>query len=55
MRTKNERILSLSKCSVCNSKNSKFIKRQEATGLLSNLLGLEIPIFSDLPILNTLL
>ena len=27
----------LSKCSVCNNKKSKFIKEQEARGLLSNL------------------
>ena len=27
----------LSKCAVCNGKISKFIKEQEATGLLSNL------------------
>ena len=27
----------LSKCSVCNSKNSKFYKQQEARGLLSSL------------------
>ena len=26
-----------SKCAVCNSKKLKFIKEQEATGLLSNL------------------
>ena len=27
----------LSKCAVCDSKNSKFIKQQEASGLLSSL------------------
>ena len=27
----------LSKCSVCNNKNSNFIKEQEASGLLSSL------------------
>ena len=32
----------LSKCSVCNSKKSKFIKEQEARGLLSNLLGVKV-------------
>ena len=32
---KNERIMLLSKFEVCNSKRSKFIKEQEATGLLS--------------------
>ena len=28
----------LLKCAVCNSKKSKFIKEQEASGLLSSLL-----------------
>ena len=27
----------LSKCAICNSKKSKFINKQEAKGLLSNL------------------
>ena len=35
-RTKNGRIMFLSKCVVCNSKNSKFSKEQEASGLLSS-------------------
>ena len=35
-RTKNGRIMFLSQCVVCNSKNSKFIKEQEASGLLSS-------------------
>ena len=25
------------KCAICSSKKSKFIKKQEATGILSNL------------------
>ena len=36
-RTKDERIMLLSKCAVCDSKKSKFIKQQEASGLLSSL------------------
>ena len=32
----------LSKYAVCNSKKSKFIKEQEAKGLLGNLLGAKI-------------
>ena len=40
-----------SRCAICGSKKSKFIKKQEAKGLLSNLdirtpLG-EIPIMGD--------
>ena len=37
-RTKNERIKFLSKCAVLDSKKLKFIKQQEATGLLSSLV-----------------
>ena len=41
-RTKNRRIMLLSKCAVCDSKKSKFIKQQEASGLLNNL-GIKTP------------
>ena len=41
VRTKNGRITLLSKCAVCNSKTSKFLKEQEAKGLLSNLAGIK--------------
>ena len=37
VRTRNGRIMLLSKCEVCVSKKSKFIKEQEASGLLSSL------------------
>ena len=50
VRTKNGRIMLLSKCVVCNSKISKFLKEQEARGFLSNFIGIKIPILSDLPI-----
>ena len=43
VRTKNRRIMLVSKCSVCNSKKSKFIKEQEARGLLSSL-GVRTPL-----------
>ena len=33
---KNGRTMLLSKCAVCGAKKSKFIKEQEAKGLLSN-------------------
>ena len=29
-----------SRCAVCNNKKLKFLKEQEAGGLLNNLLGL---------------
>ena len=36
-RTKNRKVMVLSKCAVCDSKRSKYIKQQEASGLLSSL------------------
>ena len=35
--TKNNRLLMQSKCSDCANKKSRFVKEQEAKGLLSNL------------------
>ena len=37
-----------------NNKKSKFLKEQEARGLLSNLLGVKLPILSDIPIVYTI-
>ena len=34
VRTKNEIMMFLSKCSVCNSKKLKFLTEQEARGLI---------------------
>ena len=53
-RTKNGRIMLLSKCAVCNSKKLKFLRDQEARELLSKLTGKKVPILIDLPILNAL-
>ena len=36
-KTSNGKTMILSKCAVCDSKKSKFIKEQQAKGLLSNL------------------
>ena len=44
----------LSKCAVRNSKNLKLMKQQQARGLLSNLTGIQVPILTDLPLINTL-
>ena len=41
-----------SKCSICGNKKSKFIKKQEAEGLLSNL-GIKTPL-GKIPLLNIL-
>ena len=54
LRTKNGRIMLLSKCALCNSKKLKFLKEQEARGLLSSLIGIKITNLSDLSTLNTL-
>ena len=43
----------LSKCAICDSKKSRFIKNQEAKGLLSNL-GIKTPL-SKVPILGDIL
>ena len=43
MKTKNGRFVLSSKCAVCGSKKSKFIKEQEAEGLLSSL-GIRTPL-----------
>ena len=39
----NGRAMILSKCAICGSKKSRFIKNQEAKGLLSNL-GVRTPL-----------
>ena len=49
----NGRIRILSKCAICGSKKSKFIKHQEAKGLLSKL-GIKTPL-SEVPILGDIL
>ena len=51
VRTKNKLIMQ-SKCSVCGIKKSRFVKEQEAKGLLSNL-GIKTPL-SKIPLLNVL-
>ena len=43
----------LSKCAICGSKKSRFIKHQEAKGLLSKL-GIITPL-SRIPILGDIL
>ena len=43
----------LSKCTICGSKKSKFIREQQAKGLLSNL-GIRTPL-SNVPILGDIM
>ena len=54
VKTKNNRLMLLNvlKCAICCNKKSKFIKEQEAKGLLSNL-GIKTPL-SKTPLLNVL-
>ena len=49
----NGKTMILSKCAICGSKKSKFIKKQEAKGLLSNL-GIRTPL-SKIPLLGDVL
>ena len=51
-RTKNNRLLMQSKCSVRKNKKSRFVKEEDAKGLLSNL-GIKRPL-SKIPLLNVL-
>ena len=52
VRTKNNRLVMQSKCSACGIKKWRFVKEQEAKGLLSNL-GIRTPL-SKIPLLNVL-
>ena len=52
-KTSNGRTMVLSKCAICDSKISRFIKNQEAKELLSNL-SIKTPL-SKVPILGDIL
>ena len=52
VRTKNNRLVMQSKYSICRIKKSRFVKEQEAKGLLSNL-GIKT-LLSKIPLLNVL-
>ena len=53
LKTKNDRTTLLSKCAVCGSKKSNFMKEQEAKRLLSSL-GLKTPM-NKIPLLGDIL
>ena len=53
VKTKNGKIMLLSKCAVFDSKKSRFMKEQEAIILLSSL-GIRTP-FSQIPLVGRLL
>ena len=52
VRREKKRLIMQSKCSVCGIKKRRFVKEQEAKGLLSNL-GMKTPL-SKIPLLNAL-
>ena len=49
----NGKTMIFSKCAICGSKKSKFIKEQQAKGLLSNL-GIRTPL-NKIPLLGDIL
>ena len=53
LKTTNGKTMILSKCAICGSKKSKFIKEQPAKGLLSNL-GFRTPL-NKIPVLGDIL
>ena len=53
VKTSNGKTMILPKCAICGAKKSKFIKEQEAKGLLSNL-GIRTPL-SKIPLLGDIL
>ena len=52
-KTINGKTMILSKCAVCGSKKSIFIKKQEASGILSSL-GFKTPL-NKIPLLSDVL
>ena len=52
VRTKNNRLIMQSKCSVCGIKKSSFVKEQKEKGLFNNL-GIKTPL-RKIPLLNVL-
>ena len=52
-KTSNGKTITLSKCAICDNKKSKFIKEQQAKGLLSSL-GIRTPL-NKIPLLGDIL
>ena len=52
-KTNNGKTMILSKSAICGSKKSRFIKKQKASGVLSNL-GLKIPL-NKIPLMGDIL
>ena len=47
LKISNVKTMILSKCAICGSKKSKFIKKQEASGTLSSV-GISTPVLGDI-------
>ena len=52
VRNRQNRLMMQSNCAICSSKKSRFIKEQQAMGILSNF-GIKTPL-SKVPLLNIL-
>ena len=52
VRNRQNRLMIQSNCATCDSKKSRFIKEQQAMGILNNL-GIKTPL-SKVPLLNIL-
>ena len=52
VRNRQNKLMRQSNCATCNNKKSRFIKNQQAMGILSNL-GIKTPL-SKVPLLNIL-
>ena len=53
LKTNNGKTMILSECAICDAKISRFIKKQEAKGILSSL-GLKTPL-NKIPLLGDIL
>ena len=53
LQTINDKITILAKCTICGCEKSRFIKKQKASGVLSNF-GLKTPL-SKIPLLGDIL
>ena len=53
LKTNNGKTMILSKCAICDAKISRFIKKQEAKGVLSSL-GFKTPL-NKIPLLGDIL
>ena len=51
--TSNGKLMILSKCAICGSRKSRFIKKQDAKGILSSL-GIKTPL-NKIPLLGDVL